>query len=275
MEFSQIQELLQHFGLDAGLYGTAVVLAIGLRFARAYWRWCDDPHTLGVGALLGLGGAGLFLTMTPRPWQAVVLQGLSLSVVVLLGERMLRAQAGKFGLPHDNEWADDHQPPPPADSQGGFMRLGLLFVIAGLALALLAVTSFAAEKPVKVYGGLNGLWYDAPAGNPSELEAGVTARASLQPHISLVGSAMYGFESDDIRTTAGWRVTVSDVENPNFSIGVGMQYRIGDGSEWQGETTVGWRPGYGEFVLGAQGFYGLKSNEAGALIAVRHPLFGF
>lgn len=114
MDLSMIQQLVAQFGIDAGLYGTAVVLALGLRFARAYWQWCDDAHTLGSGLLLGLGGAALFLTMTPRPWQAVVLQGISLSVVVLLGERVLRAQAGKFGLPHDNEWVDDPKPP-----QGG------------------------------------------------------------------------------------------------------------------------------------------------------------
>lgn len=112
MDLTPITQLLQTFGLDVGMYGTAVALAFALRFARAYWRWCDDPHTLILGLVAGLGGAALVLTLEHRPWQIVVLQGLSLSVVVLLGERALRSQAGKFGLPADNEWADDPAPEP-------------------------------------------------------------------------------------------------------------------------------------------------------------------
>lgn len=151
-----------------------------------------------------------------------------------------------------------------------FIRLLITSVLFVLAVVVAPVS---AEPIVKVYGGANLIGYDGAI--PSDFEAGVTARASLQPHVSLVGASFYGFERDDIRTTAGFRLTASDVDNPNFSVGVGMQYQIGDGSEWQGETSIGWKPGIGEFVLGAQGFYGLKSNAAGALIAVRHPLLKF
>lgn len=146
MDLSMFQDLLAKFGLDAGLYGTAVALALTLRFARAYWKWCDDGHTFGVGSVLGLGGAALFLTMTPRPWQGVLLQGISLTVVVLLGERLLRSQAGKFGLPHDNEWTDDHQPVPPPANQGGFMRISMAAVLAAVILLALAVPALAVEK---------------------------------------------------------------------------------------------------------------------------------
>jgi hypothetical protein len=107
VDLSVLQDIIKAAGLDVALYGTAGVLALALRFARAYWRWADDPHTLALAVGLGLVGAALVLTVEHRAWQIVVMQGISLSVVVLVGERVLRSQAGKFGLPADNEWTDD------------------------------------------------------------------------------------------------------------------------------------------------------------------------
>lgn len=103
----EIQAILKQFtALDAALYGSVPVLAVLLRFGRAYWRWFDDPHTLGAGVLLGLLGAVLGLTASHHAWQFIVGQALSLGVAVLLAERVLRGMAGKLYLPRDNEYAD-------------------------------------------------------------------------------------------------------------------------------------------------------------------------
>lgn len=151
-----------------------------------------------------------------------------------------------------------------------------------IALALAALVAFAlpaaAAEPIKVYGGANAVWFDSPIGGPSDFELGATARASLQPHLSLVGSGWYGVQENYLRATAGFRVTATDVDNSDFSVGFGLQYLVCDDedirpTEWQGETSIGWKPGMGPLVLGAQAFYGMKSNQAGLLVAARYPLF--
>lgn len=113
MDFAPIQEAVKAFGLDAGLYAIGVVLAVLLRFGRASWRWFDDPHTYLAGILFGLGGAALVLTQEHRAWQAVVIQGLTLGVVVLIGERTLRKYGSKLGLPADNQYVTPDNPPQP------------------------------------------------------------------------------------------------------------------------------------------------------------------
>lgn len=105
MDLTAVTDLLKNFGLDAGLYGTAVVLGLLLRYCRASWVFFDDPHTLAAGVAFGLVGAALVLTLEHRAWQTVVLQGLTLGVAVLIVERTLRAMGGKIpALPADNAW---------------------------------------------------------------------------------------------------------------------------------------------------------------------------
>lgn len=105
MDLIALTEALKGISLlDASLYGVAVLLSIGLRFIRAAFLWADDPHTLGAAAALGGIGVLLVLTTEPRPWQAIALQGVSLTVAVLIGERVLRGMASKVPwLPKDNE----------------------------------------------------------------------------------------------------------------------------------------------------------------------------
>lgn len=102
-----LEQLKQFSGLDASLYGASVALAVLLRFARAYWKWCDDPHTLAVAVVLGVVGAIFNLSAGASTWQFIGMQALSLSVAVLMVEFGLRklAETGKVPfLPKDNEF---------------------------------------------------------------------------------------------------------------------------------------------------------------------------
>ena len=157
-----------------------------------------------------------------------------------------------------------------------------------LLLALLAVGAVAvrfecahAEEPVaKFYLGANGVWSNGDLNLPSAFEVGGNARASLSPHISAVGSAYYGLDPSYLVGKIGARVTVSDVTNPNFSIGVGIQYQASSKpsvrpQEWIPDVTLGWRPypqTMPKIVLVAQGGYGLTSNQAIAMVGVRYSL---
>lgn len=99
-----IGDLTKLIPLEAGLYGLAIAFAILLRLGRAALKWFNGGHTLVVGILVGLFGATLKLA-AHHSWTEVIEQGFFMSVVVLIGERVLRAGGGKIpGLPKDNEW---------------------------------------------------------------------------------------------------------------------------------------------------------------------------
>ena len=137
-----------------------------------------------------------------------------------------------------------------------------------------------AASVLKLYLGVNGIWFDGPDGPPADLELGAGARASLSPHISLVGSGWYGASQSYFRGSIGARLTVTDVTNPDFSIGVGAQYQASTKpeirpQEWCPDVSVGWRPWPKDFsplTLVAQGAYGMESNRAYLLAGARYAL---
>lgn len=155
-------------------------------------------------------------------------------------------------------------------------------ILAAVLLSLLTGAA-QAQTPPRVFGGavsLNGIWFDDPEAEVrNDLEAGLNARASLSPHISLVGSGVYGIRNKYFRYSAGVRVTATDVDNQAFSVGLGLQYR-GSGyyelkpDEWAPDASVGWRPWpqLPDVVLVAQGWYGIESDKAGALAGIRYVL---
>lgn len=162
-----------------------------------------------------------------------------------------------------------------------------VLLTAAIATAFLLAGSMAHAQEVvgrpasllKMYAGVNGIWFDNSA-RPSDFEAGLTGRASLSGHISAVGSIWYGFSHSYVRATMGPRITATDVNNQNFSVGFGAEYNactepILRPEEWSVTTSVGWKP-YPEtlprWVVGAQGSYGLSSSEYFALAAVRYSL---
>ena len=155
-------------------------------------------------------------------------------------------------------------------------------IVAAFLLAF-AAPAIAQPAPVgKIHLGANAVWYDDEV-RPSDVELGGTASASLQPHIALVGSAFYGLEKSYLIGQAGVRITATDVENKDFSIGVGFQYRasskVGARPEgWGPDVSIGWRPWPYDLPLvtiGVQGGYGMTENEAYALAAVRYQIGGF
>ena len=149
------------------------------------------------------------------------------------------------------------------------------FVLLLLLLLLPAVAG--ADVVSAFYGGANGIWYDDQA-EPADFEAGGSGSLSLQPHISLVGSGWYGFSHSYFRAAAGVRVTATDVDDSNFSVGIGIQYHASTEptirpEEWCPDASIGWKPwptDQPKLIVIAQGAYGLTSNQAQAMAGLRY-----
>lgn len=122
MDVNAIIEGVKQLNLiDASLYGTAFGLGVLLRLARAAWFHFGDSATGAAAIGLGVLGACLQLTMTPHPWQFIVLQSLMLGGVVALVELALRSAADSNipilnKLPSDNAWVK--KPPTSGDVEG-------------------------------------------------------------------------------------------------------------------------------------------------------------
>lgn len=151
-----------------------------------------------------------------------------------------------------------------------------------IAALVLAAAPALGSPIVKVYAGAQGAWFD-DAARPSDFEAGANGRASLSPHIDLVASTYYGFSHSYLRGSGGVRITATDVDDPNFSIGLGLQYQASSepairAEEWAPDVSIGWRPwplDLPKVVLIGQGSYGLTSNQANIVAGVRYELGGF
>lgn len=154
-----------------------------------------------------------------------------------------------------------------------------LFMLAALiALAVLAFPAAASTNGVvAAHVGANGVWFVDADPYQADVEAAGTLSASLSPHVSLVGGAEWGVCNSYVRGQAGARITVTDVNDPNFSIGVGAQYRMASKAvlrpnEWAADVSLGYRPfpvEYPRLSLVAQGWYGFDTHRAGALVGAR------
>lgn len=149
-----------------------------------------------------------------------------------------------------------------------------------LLLLLLALPVAANSDPVlNVWAGANGVWFDDTA-RPSDFEAGGNVAASLSPHISLVGAAYYGFGRSYLRGSVGARITATDVDNRDFSVGAGLQYHASSEPSvrpegWAPDVTVGWRPSperWPAITLIAQAGYLSTQNEAVGIAGIRYNL---
>jgi len=158
-------------------------------------------------------------------------------------------------------------------------RFGLVALLTILLSAPACAATFG--QVVRVAVGANGAWLDgAGAAFPVEFEAGGTAATSLSPHISAVGGLHYGFAHSYFRWNGGFRVTATDVDNPDFNVFLGIQYRdasksaVGPG-EWAPEAGFGWRPApalWPNVVVGGNAGYGLQSNRVVSYLALRYLL---
>ena len=165
----------------------------------------------------------------------------------------------------------------------GFTTL-VASLVALVALAAGPLFAQTAPPPAQVFGasvGVNGVWTRAAEiRDVSDVEAGLHLRASLSPHISLVGSGGYAFINEYGFAQAGPRITISDVKDRALSVGVGIQYRwISDElyglKEWRPDVVIGWRPpGFPDrVILGAGASYGLTSEEPQAILAARYVIY--
>ena len=154
--------------------------------------------------------------------------------------------------------------------------------LAAVLLLLLAVPAHADGFGRIAVGG-NAVWlYGPDAEWPADVEASANLSASLSPHISVVGSAAYGFSHSYFRGDGGLRVTATDVENPNFNVYLGLRYRGGtidavQPNEWAPDAGFGWKPNPKEWpniVVGADAGYGLDSQRVLTYVAVRYLLGG-
>lgn len=151
-----------------------------------------------------------------------------------------------------------------------------LFLLA-LMLAAASSQSATLSDSFAIYGGVNGVAFTNADPWNGDVEAAGNASASLSPHISAVGSVDYGFSHAYFRTSVGARVTATDVNNPDFSVGLGIQYRSASvvelrPNEWAPDVSVGLRPWpakYPNLLLVAQGWYGLDTNRSGASAGAR------
>lgn len=101
----QILEVLKAFGLTPALAGTALALAVLLRYARGMLHWVTSEWTYVLAVLLGVGGS-LMEAAAGQPWQATAKTATALACVVLLSQKALEKAAEVVPwLPKDNEWA--------------------------------------------------------------------------------------------------------------------------------------------------------------------------
>ena len=147
-------------------------------------------------------------------------------------------------------------------------------------LLLIPLAAHAADlgDVVHLGAGINGAWFDNGGSVfPADVEVGGNAAASLSPHLSAVAALYYGFDHSYFRYSVGGRMTVTDVDNPDFSVGLGIQYHSAseaalDPSEWCPDASFGWRalPKLApKLLVVGQSSYGLTSSKARTILGLR------
>ncbi len=150
--------------------------------------------------------------------------------------------------------------------------------LIALALLMFALPAFAQKPVANLYAGANGVWFSNGTEQKADVEVAGNASVSLSPHLSAVGSVDYGFTHAYIRSAAGARVTATDVANPDFSIGLGIQYHYATvawlrANEWAPDASFGWRPypsKYPRLSIVGLSWYGLTTQKAAATLGVRY-----
>lgn len=139
----------------------------------------------------------------------------------------------------------------------------------------------ASSQPINVAAGINGAWLDGPgAAFPADVEAGASAWSSLSPHLSAFADTYYGFSHSYIRWNGGIKATVTDVDNPNFSVYLSAKYRGGSivalqPGEWAFGSGFGWKPNpsaWPRLTLGGDAAYGAQSQRLVAYLAARYSI---
>lgn len=116
--------------------------------------------------------------------------------------------------------------------------------------------------------GGQGVWVDE-GGLSAFRDAEAIGRASvgITPHVNLVGGVSYGVDKSYLRGSGGVRITATDVNDPNFSIGIGISRHYvsepGAGlDEAAGEAAIGWKPfATSRVILTGLAAYGLDTGR--------------
>ena len=156
-------------------------------------------------------------------------------------------------------------------------------ILAAVLVALALCATFAQAEPLepKIAAGINGAWLDGPGSAfPADVEAGATAWASMSPHLSVFADTYYGFSHSYLRYDGGIKATVTDVDNPNFSVYLSAKYRSGSirafkPGEWAFGTGFGWKPNptaWPRLTLGGDAAYGAQSQRLIAYLAARYSI---
>jgi len=100
----QFLALLSVFGLNPGTAGTALALAILLRYARGMFVKFGSGQTYVTAVAAGALGA-LLEASGGIPWQVTTKTALAMTCVILLAQKGLESLAGVIPwIPKDNEW---------------------------------------------------------------------------------------------------------------------------------------------------------------------------
>jgi len=126
--------------------------------------------------------------------------------------------------------------------------------------------------------GAQGVWLEGgDLADLRDIEATGRAAFGVTPHIALVGGLAYGFDHAYTRESVGVRLTATDVNDPTFSVGLGVSRHFrsepGGLDEWAGEAAIGWKPLSGsEFLLTASAAYGLDSSQRQITAGLTYPV---
>jgi hypothetical protein len=150
-------------------------------------------------------------------------------------------------------------------------------LVALVSLAAVAPAAASTNGVMNAYLGASGAWFANADPSQGDLELTGNLSASLSPHISAVGGMAWGTCNSYLRGSAGGRITVTDANNPDFSIGVGAQYRVASKeelrpNEWATDVSIGYRPfpvDWPRLTLVGQGWYGFTTQKAGAQVGAR------
>jgi hypothetical protein len=162
--------------------------------------------------------------------------------------------------------------------------VGFLVVLLAIGLVCRPSSCHAANIwQSTVFGiGAQGAWYNNA--DNGDIEATGRAALSVTPHISVVGGVAYGFSNTYLRQSIGARITATDVNDPTFSVGLGISRHFrsepGGLQEWAGEAAIGWKPMEGsKLIVTALAAYGMDSRTpfvtAGVVLPIKLTTGGY
>lgn len=269
-------ELLGQMGFALGWIGVA------LQWFRARRGFSDFFYYPIAIAISGAFWAASVNWTIAGPWFPFVLK--SWPTIILLIQATLAGTATMSNAAKTmvNAGRSPSNPLVPLTNSKGGGDDNMKGIVSALVICLTMVLCKAAwaDPVLTPYIGVNSISYTGDPHLPSDFEGGGGGSISLSPHISGFGAAYYGFGRSYLRGAVGATFTVSDVNDPNFSVGLGGSYNASSEpairpEEVTADATLGWRPyplRWPRAVFFAQGSYGFTTERAFLTLGVRYAL---